>query len=171
MKNQIIRALFMFVSLLFITITSISPVDAAIKLTSIEGKKFIDYEITDQSRKRSLIIIERDLVKLFEKVSSKYLTENELMEIDITYLDLPGWIYYAAGPQNQDIRVVRSDEPYKLYFNYRIKDAAGSIIKEGEQKIKEYSDSGISRRNQNNRGTVGDYEYPLKKWFKATFTK
>lgn len=171
MKNQIIKPLAMIVCLLLVTITTISSASAAIKLTLIDGKKFIDYKLTDQSRSRSLKNVEQDLNKLFDKVSSKYLAENQLMEIDITDVDLPGRIHFALGSQNQDIRVVDSNTPFKLYFSYRIKDSEGSITKQGEHKIREFSDSGIASRNQNKRGTVGYYERPLKKWFEATFTE
>ncbi len=171
MKNQIIRYLTIFVSFLFIMMGTISTASAAIKLTLIEGKKFIDYEVSNQSRVQSLRTVERDLNKLFDKVSSAYLAEKQIMEIDITNIDLPGMFHFGYGSQNHDIRIVDSNTSFKLYFSYRIKDSEGNIIREGEHKIKEFSDSGIASRHQNRGGTVGYYRRPLEKWFKVIFTQ
>ncbi len=169
MKNQFVKLLTMFVSLIFITVGAISTVNATVKLTLIDGKKFTDYEVTDQTRKRSLQTIQKDLSKLFSKVSTKHLADNETMEVDITNIDLPGIYQFAYGHRNADIRIVRSHTPFKLYFSYRIKNTEGKIVKEGEHKIKEFFDSGILSRQHSNLGTVSYYERPLKKWFKVTF--
>ena len=144
---------------------------ADIQLKFIDGKKFTDYEITGQSRSKSLQTLERDLNKLLIKVSSDYLGEKQKLEIDVTNIDLPGIFHFSYGPQGQDMRVVDSNTPYKLYFDYVLKDETGRVVKQGEYKIKEFFDSGLSTRLRNNRGTLSYYEKPLEKWFKQTFSE
>ena len=171
MKHKIIRPLINLISFLFIITATTSSASATIKLTLIDGEKFTDYEVSNQSRTRSLKTVERDLIKLFDELSSEYLTEKQIMEIDITNIDLPGRFHFGHGSQSQDIRIVDSNASFKLYFNYRIKDSDGNITKEGEHRLKEFSDSGIASRHKSKRGTLGYYQSPLEKWFKVTFTK
>ena len=169
MKSQLVKLITMFASLIFMTAGAISTASATVKLTLIDGKKFIDYEVTDMTKNKSLQTIQKDLSKLFAKVSAQYLADNETMEVDITNIDLPGIFHFAFRYRNTDIRIVDSNTPFKLYFSYRIKNSEGKIVKQGEHKIKEFSDSGIASRQHNNLGTVSYYERPLKKWFKVTF--
>jgi hypothetical protein len=169
MNHFIKRLSKLIVISLSIGIASIA--NATIKLSLIDGKKFTDFEVSNQSRTKSLKTVERDLNKLFAKISSEYVADNETMEVDITNIDLPGYFHYAYGSQHQDIRIVDSNTPFKLYFSYRIKNSDGQLVKEGEHKIREFSDSSIATRQHHNHGTVGYYERPLKKWFQNNFTQ
>jgi len=157
--------------LLFFTISFSLFSNADIQLKFIDGKKFTDYEITGQSRTKSLQTLERDLNKLLAKISPDYLGEKQKLAIEVTNIDLPGIYHFSYGSQGQDMRVVDSNTPFKLYFNYSVKDETGSVVKQGEFKIKEFFDSGISSRLNRSRGTLSYYEKPLKKWFKKTFSE
>lgn len=143
--------------------------NADITLQLIEGKKFTDFEMADQSRTKSLETLEKNLNKLFSSLSEDYLKDDQKMEVDITNIDLPGIIRYSYGSQHRDIRVVKENSPFKLYFNYRIINNNGEMVKEGEYKIKEFSDLGFVAHKRRFRGNVGYYEQPLKKWFKTAF--
>ncbi len=143
-----------------------------VKVALIDGRKFTDYELSGQSRQRSLKTIEKELNELFTKLSKEFLKDGESLEIDVTNMDLPGYIHYAVGSASQDIRIVRSLSHFRVYFNYRLKSADGKILNEGEHKLKEFLDlnSGIRQRTLRNRGNVSDYESPLREWFEETFT-
>jgi hypothetical protein len=146
-----------------------SSVNADINLKFIEGKKFTDYELTGQSRNKSLDTVEKDLNKLLTKLSSEALTEKQTLEVDVTNIDLPGMVRYGLGPRHQDLRVVESNRPYMLYFTYRLKDLNGKVIKKGEHQLKEYVDFSLTSRMSSHLGTMGYYKKPLKKWFNKTF--
>jgi len=148
-----------------------SFVSADVKLKLIEGKKFSDYEVTGQSRPRSLVTLEKDLNKLFTRLSDQTLKEDQIMEIDVTNIDLPGIYYYSVGPTNRDLRIIDSNTPFKLNFNYRIKNTNGELVKQGAHKIKGFSDSGTASWRNRNRGTVGYYERSLKKWIKVAIAE
>jgi len=174
MKKSIVRNSFIqrFVqSVLLLAMIFSFIANADVQLKFIDGKKFTDYEITGQSRSKSLESIERDLKKLFVKLSTGYIDEKQILEIDVTNIDLPGIFHFSYGPQGQDMRVIESNTRFKLYFNYLVKGSDGEIVKKGEYKIKEFSDSSSSFRLNKNRGTVGYYEKPLEKWFKQTFAE
>lgn len=159
-------------SILLFSALSFSLLSSAdIQLKFTDGKKFTDYELTGQTRTKSLETLERDLNKLLSKISADYLSDKQSLAIEVTNIDLPGIYHFSHGPQGQDMRIVNSNSPYKLYFNYTLKDEAGKVIKNGETKIKEFYDSNIASRIKSNRGTLSYYEKPLEKWFKQTLSE
>ncbi|MCF6193060.1 MAG: DUF3016 domain-containing protein [Kangiellaceae bacterium] len=160
--------------LLVLAITALSLstfASASVKIELIEGKKFTDYELSGQSRQRSLNTIKKDLHELFSDLSMDYIKENQSLEIDITNIDLPGYIHYTFGHSSQDIRIIRGSDFYRVYFTFRVKSEDGTIVRQGEYQLKEFLDlnSSIHRRRHNSRGNVSYYEQPLKEWFKETF--
>jgi len=154
----------LFFSVLFILP---SHLFAEVKIKLIEGKKFSDYQITGNSHKRSLKLLQKDLTKLFSKQAEEYLDSNQNLEIDITNIDLPGVYRYGYGSTDKDIRVLDSSTSYKLYFNFRLLNSSGELLKEGSHKIKDFFDSASIARKNRNRGTVGYYEEEVIKWFKG----
>lgn len=141
---------------------------AEVKLTFIEGKKFTDYEYSNESRPRSLTMLEKELNELLVSVTESSLNEKQVLEIDVTNIDLPGIIRYDTG---RTLRVIDSNTPFRLYFDYRLKDGAGAVLKEGKTEIKEFSDSGIAARRNQNKGVVSYYEEPLEEWVKETLSQ
>lgn len=142
---------------------------AEINLKFIDGKKFTDYEVTGQSRSKSLVTVEKDLNKLLTKLSNEYLKDKQVLEIEVTNIDLPGIYRYAIGPQHQDIRVIEYNRTYRLNFKYRLKNSSGKILKEGTHKLKEQTSLSLVNRINSHSGTVGYYKKPLQKWFKTSF--
>jgi len=161
--------------LVILAITALSfstSAAASVKIELIDGKKFTDYELSGQSRLRSLKTIKKDLHKLFSNLSSDYLQDKQSLEIDITNIDLPGRIHYGFGHASQDIRVIRSSDFYRVYFTFRVKSEDGKIVQEGQHQLREFLDlnTSIHHRRNHSRGNVGFYKQPLKEWFKETFT-
>ncbi len=151
-------------------------VEAETKVTTqlVEGNKFRDYQLTGYSRSKSLEVLQTSFNKLFTQLAEKKqeegkLSDNTSIEIKITDVDLEGFYHLAVGPQNQEMRIVDSNTPYRMNFEYTIKDATGKVLKQGEHKISELANSRSSDRLHQRRGYVSYYKRPLKKWFDATF--
>jgi hypothetical protein len=142
---------------------------ASVELKLIDGKKFSDYQLTGDSRSKSLERLKKDFTQLFEVVSKEYVSKGEQLEVDVTNVDLPGRIHYFYGPNNDDVRVVESNTPYRLYFKFRVKDAAGKVIKQGEGKIRDFSESHARKLNRRQFGAAESYHLAVKKWFKNQF--
>jgi len=144
--------------------SGVSKADVSLKL--IEGKKFTDYKMSGQTSSKSLKTLEKELNELFSKLSSDYLLEKQKLEIEITNIDLPGIIHYAYGPNHQDLRIVESPTPYRMYFNFKLVNADGSVNKSGEHKIKDFYDSANKIKRNRSKGVVWYYQEALIKWFK-----
>ena len=147
------------------------PLSANTQVKLIDGKKFTDYELSNQSRKRSLTTLEKDFNKLFTKLSKKYLKEGQSVSIEVTNLDLAGDIRYNTGATNQDLRIVKDSSLLKLYFNYKVLAKDGSLVTEGEHKIKEFLHLSSHSQRQKHRGNLSHFVPFLEKWFKDGFSQ
>lgn len=141
------------------------------KITLVDGKKFVDYELTHHSRSKSLQILEKDFLKVFNKLSSKYLKEGQSISVDVTNLDLAGDIRFNMGPTNQDIRIVKDGSPIKLYFNFKVLAVDGSVLVEGEHRIREFLYLSSNLHRNKNRGNLTHFIPFLEKWFKKELVK
>lgn len=146
------------------------PSYSAIQLSFENGKKFTDYELMGQSRNRSLQTLEKDFNKLFGEVSKSYVADDQKLEIKVTNVDLAGDMRYNASRSGQDVRIVRDNSFIRLYFSFAVKDENDNVIKSGEYKLKEFTNSSDFGRLKE-RGTVSHFKKPLKKWFEDTFQK
>jgi len=157
----------LLIILVVLAFSNIQVVIAETQVTLIEGKKFIDYQLTNYSRSKSLSILEKDFNKVFVKLSKKYFKNGQSISVTVTNLDLAGDIRFNIGNNNQDIRVVKDASPMKLYFNYKILAKDGTVVSEGEYKIKEFLrlSSHTSRLKQ--RGHLSHFIPFLEKWFET----
>jgi len=162
------------VLVVFSLISIAASAETKVTTKLVEGKKFLDYQLTGFSRTKSLNVLQKSFNKLFaqlleSKQEQGKLSQDLTMEVAITDVDLEGFYHYSVGPQNQDMRVVESNTPYRMSFEYKISDSNGTVIKQGKHKISEFADSSLADRVQHRRGYVSYYKRPLKKWFDKTF--
>ncbi len=142
-----------------------------VKVELIEGKKFSDYEMSGQSRKKSLKTLEKEIKSLFSSLSKEVIGEKGQLAIKVKNVDLPGNIRYGMGTTSQDIRVIDRATLFKLDFDYVLTNAAGKVIKQGEHQLKDFTDTQPTSLQMRNRSALGFFERPLKKWMTATFTE
>ena len=108
MKKQLNKYL-MRLFVVTMSVVDISTVNASVKVTLIDGKKFTDFEMSNQSRAKRLQILQRDLTKLYSELATQYLSNNESLDIDVTNVDLPGIYHFAALRNHENIRVWLKD--------------------------------------------------------------
>ncbi|MDQ7050458.1 MAG: DUF3016 domain-containing protein [Enterobacterales bacterium] len=140
----------------------------------VDGKKFRDYQLTGYSRNKSLVVLQKSFNKLFtelvEKKQDQGILDKDLtMEVAITDIDLEGFYHFALGPQIQDMRIVDSNTPFRMNFKYKIMDAQGKVLEQGEHEINELANPSLTARGARRSGYVSYYIKPLKKWFDKTF--
>ena len=140
------------------------------KVVLVDGKKFRDYELANYSRSKSLQILEKDFSRVFTKLSSKYLKDGQSIAVSVTNLDLPGDLRFSVGPNHQDIRIVKDISPMKLIFDYKILVNDGSVVSEGEYKIKEFLHLSLHSTRLKHRGNLAHFMPLLEKWFKSEFS-
>ncbi|MCF6193766.1 MAG: DUF3016 domain-containing protein [Kangiellaceae bacterium] len=147
------------------------PAISSVSITFENSNKFTDYELTGESRKKSLKILKNDFHKLFNLLAKNYIAEDDEMEISITNIDLAGTIRFNQSSAGQNVRVIKDNNFIRLHFNYRVRDNNGELLKEGQYKLKEITRSSNSKISNSRFGKIRHFVKPLKSWFSITFTE
>ncbi len=170
MKTSHVK-LFMFsviVSILFLFSESVT---AKIELQLIKPEKFRDIDVADKSEKYSISEARRDAIALFEAAAKDYLGEGDTLLIEVLDIDIAGRIDHMLRAGNNEIRVIRDNDLYRLKFRFKLKNKSGEITKEGEKYIHEFLK--LSRKRY--LGQVGNslsyMKQPLDKWFTEEFSQ
>ncbi len=158
-------------SIMFVAVLPFSSSAAEVKVEFIEGKKFSDYEMSGQTRKKSLKVLEKEMLNLFTELSNEVIGKQGVLSIKVKNVDLPGNIRYGMGQTSHDIRVIDNATLFRLDFEYALKNAEGAVLKQGEHQLKEFTDAQPTSLQMRNRSALGYFERPLKKWMKETFSE
>ncbi len=157
--------------LTFIFVSFSIPAMSSVTLTFKDGQKFIAYELTGESRKKSLKILTNDFQTLFDLLSKNYFTEDQKMEVTVTNIDLAGDFKFNQLSTGQKVRVLKDFNFIRLYFNYQVKAKNGELVKEGQYELKEITRSSSPGITINRFGRIKHFVKPLKNWFFVTFSK
>ncbi|WP_456406338.1 DUF3016 domain-containing protein [Thiolapillus sp.] len=93
------------------------------------------------------------------------LPEGQKLEMTVTDLDLAGDVRLTgARTQHQDVRVVKDMYPARMTFHYRLLDASGKVLKEGDEKLQGRATS-VGMRTSSS-GPLEIEKRMLRSWFK-----
>jgi len=73
-----------------------------------------------------------------QKRAKKYLPADQKLEITFTNIDLAG-DFEPWGADMDDVRIVKDIYPPRIDLQFRVRDAKGNVIKEGERKLRDLS--------------------------------
>jgi len=91
----------------------------------------------------------KSLEKYFVSEAARIFPETVSVEMAVTEVDLAGMIYPV--PDMDKIRVIKQIHPARIHFSYRILDASGAVISEGEEKLSDRTpDSNMRARMLSN---------------------
>jgi len=156
-------------ALVFLTVSQTAAAKVEIKLQ--EPEKFRDIEVSNHTKKRSIDSLTKDMTKLFERLAGRHLSDKQNLVVEITEVDLAGRVEHMVGPNHDDLRVVRDNDYFKLYFNYKLLSQDGSVIKQGKAKLKNFLSHTPDMRRKSNRTTADHFERELNKWFNKELKK
>lgn len=88
---------------------------------------------TDKGRDATLELIRDFLVERADKA----LPPGQKLTITFTDIDLAGDFEPWRGPQFSDVRIVKPIYAPRLSFSYKVTDAAGKIVKEGKEELRD----------------------------------
>lgn len=77
------------------------------------------------------------LKKYIEKQAAKVLAEGQQLEIVITDIDRAGSYEPWRGPRLSDVRIVKDIYPPRINLHFRLLDAHGAVVREGDRKLRD----------------------------------
>jgi len=160
----------MLCSIALIAIMPSVATSAEIEVSLKEPNKFVDIRLSGKSRNQSKKIIKKDLVKLFSSLSKDILKEGQTLKVEVSNLDLPGHIDYARAGFNQEMRLVKYPDFYRIEFSYELVDKSGTSIKSGNEKLKGFVENRPTRKRSNKYGSLDHFAGDIEEWLKSTFS-
>ncbi|HOO92623.1 MAG TPA: DUF3016 domain-containing protein [Opitutales bacterium] len=101
----------------------------------VEPKKFRDASQDAYNSESGRARVLKSLEKYFVSEAARIFPETVFVEMAVTEVDLAGMIYPV--PDMDKIRVIKQIHPARIHFSYRILDASGAVISEGEEKLRD----------------------------------
>lgn len=157
------KRLFLLVNGIFVVLLSTSINAASVDIKWADIEKFADVRADDsgvtQYRKDVIFNIEKHFTKIAKK-----LPEEQRLNIEILDIDLAGDIKMFDA---RLIRLVKGHQPPRIAFKYQLIDKSKTVIKAGEENIRDASFMNtISSRYKNS--AFGFEKSLLDKWYKKS---
>jgi len=95
-----------------------------------------------------------------------YLADGQKLSITFTDIDLAGDFEPARGPDYNDVRIVKDIYPPRLNFTYKVVDASGAVVKEGQEKLIEMAFQ-MTANPVNNQDSLRYEKAMLDNWLRA----
>jgi len=102
-------------------------------------EKFTDvkdsYMDTDRGRDSTLQLFKEYL----QERAPRFLAEGQTLAMTFTDIDLAGEFEPQRGPDFNNVRIIKDIYPPRLTFTYKLTDASGAVLKEGQEKLVDLS--------------------------------
>ncbi|MCB1588186.1 MAG: DUF3016 domain-containing protein [Xanthomonadales bacterium] len=112
--------------------------ESPVTVNYIEPKQFTDVQdsrshVINPDRNTHL----RSLRKWLQKQGPRWLGDGQQLQIEFTDIDLAGDYEPIVHPSLDDVRIIKSIYPPRLQFRYRLTDASGRVLSEGEENLRD----------------------------------
>jgi hypothetical protein len=116
-----------------------SQSNARVEVIYVNPEKFTDVKdseiASDRDRDDILASIREYLVERGEKL----IPEGQKLSITISDIDMAGDFEPWRGPRYNDVRIVKEIYPPSVKLSFKVTDASGAVVKEGEQRLRDLS--------------------------------
>lgn len=132
-----------------------------------DPKDFRDIRATDQSQARFEQRVLKDIEEHFRKEAAA-LPENQTLHVNVTDLDLAGFVEYFHQRYPMGLRVIRNVDIPQMELSYELRDGSDAVIQSGEENLKDlgFRFSNVTPR----RDDPLRYEkWMITEWFDKTF--
>ena len=77
------------------------------------------------------------LKKYIQKRAGKVLADGQQLKVTITDVDRAGSYEPWHGPRLSDVRIVKDIYPPRINLHFRLLDASGAVLREGDRKLRD----------------------------------
>ena len=106
-----------------------------IEVAFFEPERFTDVRDTGMESERGRDYILGQLKTYLQERAGTYLPEGAILSVRITDVDLAGEFEPWRGPAAADVRIVKEIYPPRIKLSFRLSNAAGEVIKQGEREL------------------------------------
>lgn len=114
------------------TVSNHAPSDVKVSVAFAHPETYADPSAKWSDGERDGIL--RQLGAGMTRSAVDYLRDDVVLEVRVTNLDLAGQVEDWRGPMHQ-FRVIRSEYPPRMSFEYRVRDSRGRVLDQGQAKL------------------------------------
>jgi hypothetical protein len=111
--------------------------DARVEVTYVNPDKFTDFTDSSDYPGRGVRDYGDGFKEYLAHEAARVIPEGARLTISFTEIDMAGEFEPWRGPRFSDIRIVKDLYPPRLNFTYKLTDASGAVLKEGEAKLRD----------------------------------
>jgi len=100
----------------------------------------------------------------------RYLGEGQMLTLTFTDIDMAGDFEPWRGAEYNDVRIVKDIYPPRMNFSFKLMDAAGAVVKEGQEKLIDMSFQ-MNASPINNNDSLRYEKAMIDNWLRNTFPK
>jgi len=113
------------------------PENQVVEVTYAEPEQFTDVQDSYGASQKPNEAYLRQLKEHLERVGAKRLADGQRLTITITDIDMAGDFEPWRSPQFQDVRIIKDIYPPRIDLTFRLTDANGQVIAEGERELRD----------------------------------
>lgn len=100
----------------------------------------------------------------------RHLSEGQKLTLTFTDIDMAGDFEPWRGMDFNDVRIVKDLYPPRMSFSYKLADASGAVVKEGQEKLIDMSFQ-MNASPINSHDSLRYEKAMLDNWLRDTFPK
>ena len=164
---------YIFLAAVFAAASSLFAAPPAVSNTHVEvtfdhPEKFTDvndsYMGTDKGRDNILQLFKEYL----QERAPRFLADGQTLAVTFTDIDVAGEFEPQRGPDFNSVRIIKDIYPPRLTFAYKLTDASGAVLKEGQEKLVDLSFQ-MSATVIDNNDPLHYEKSMLKDWLHSQF--
>ena len=136
----------------------------------LEPEKFTDLRsshMSSETDRESLLEQIRDYVM---SQARRYIPEGCLLAVTFTDIDMAGDFEPWLGSRWDDVRIVRDIYPPRIDLAFRVTDADGNILLQGERKLRDFAFM-MKIRMQSDNDSLRHEKALIDDWFRLEFAR
>lgn len=106
-----------------------------VEVIFVQPEKFTDVKDSYMDSEKGRDSILATLKEHIQERASRYLSEGQKLTLTFTNIDLAGDFEPWRGPDYNNVRIVKELYPPRMNFYYKLVDASGTVVKDGEEQL------------------------------------
>ena len=137
------------------------------QVSFFEPEKFADVKDSYSGTDRGRDAILSDIKNYIVQRAAVYVPDGQKLAVTITDIDLAGDFEPGAGPQWEDVRLVKEIYPPRINLTFKLTDANGNVLKTGTRRLQDLSF--LMKLSVNNGDPLRYEKNLLDDWFRSDF--
>lgn len=106
-----------------------------VEVNFTDPENFTDVKDSSFGTEKGREAVLSEIREYITKRANKLLPAGQKLTITFSDIDLAGEYEPWRGPRADDIRIVKDIYPPRFKFTYKVTDAAGAVVKEGQENL------------------------------------